>query len=62
MDGLRVFISGMQYNYKENGMQYIFMVKDDINENVLYALDTETGKVVSKSLIADTEHPNLNPC
>ena len=60
MDGFSVFISGMQYNYKENSMQYIFMVKDDINENVLYALDTETGKVVSKSLIADTEHPYLN--
>lgn len=60
MDGFRVFISGMQYNYKKNGTQYIFMVREDVNENILYALDTETGKIVSKSLIADPEHPYLN--
>ena len=41
-------------------MPYIFMVRKDINEHILYALDTKTGKIISKSLIADEAHPYIH--
>ena len=59
-EGFRVLTSGMQHNYKDNCMPYIFMVRKDINEHILYALDTKTGKIISKSLIADEAHPYIH--
>ena len=59
--GFRVLMSGMEYNYSDNCTQYIFMIKDDdhANENILYALDTKTGQIISKPLVSDEKYPYI---
>lgn len=51
---------GMEYNYHKDCTRYIFMRKQNTNENKLYALDTETGVILSKTLVADEGYPCID--
>lgn len=52
-DKYRVFLQGMEYNFDDTSGKYIFMIKSDRNEAVLYALNVESGEIVSKEIKTD---------